>query len=156
MTDPSAVAGNYFGDEVAAPTSVNRSGYDFVRQVPIVAMLMVVQGLLEILLAMFYGGSSFFLLQLKAMPQGGDPKMVVGLLAGLAALAAVIGFMRIGSAIFLYQYKQRKLAVITLLAGLAVVGTGYCVPTAFCLTVYGLVVLFDERVIAACDKPRAS
>jgi len=154
MTDPSAVAGtNYFGDEVATTISVNRSGYDFVRQVPIVAILMAVQGSLEILLALFYAGSSFFLLQLKTMPQGGDTKMMVGLLAGLAGLSAVIGILRIGSAIFLYQYRGRKWAVITLLVGLSVVGTGYCVPTAFLLTVYGLIVLFDERVIAACDKP---
>lgn len=154
MSDPATApaASNYFGEHAPAHAIDPRSA-GLVRHVPIVALLMIAQGLLELLLALFFGGTSIFMLSMPTvMPQGGSPRMVAAMLGAMAAVVLGCGVFRIIAAVPLYQLRGRKLAVVSLLAGLLVVSSGYCIPTATALAVYGLVVLFDERVIASCDQ----
>jgi hypothetical protein len=158
MSDPTTIspAGNYFGDASSAGPA-NQGSRGLVPQVSIVAVLMIVQGLLELIMALCFGGAAIFMLSFteQIAPQAGNPKMVAGMLGAMAAVVLVCGLLRIVAAIPLYQQRGRKLAVISMLVGLLVVSSGYCVPTATALAVYGLIVLFDERVIEACDTNSA-
>lgn len=145
-------AGSPFGDHVPSGKA---------SHVPIVAILMMVQGGLEVLLAgyilvmgvamaVFVGNAA------GAQPppaQGPPPEMVgwmmggiylvlgAGLMAG-AALKLIAGYRN-------YRFRARMLGLVAMFSGLATLFGCVCFPTALALLIYGLIVYLDQQTVYA-------
>ena len=132
-----------------------------VGQVRIVAILMIVQGVLNSLMGLFSGGLGLFMgiilrETMRENPdfqqgEGPSPEFMSNLMggfyggAGLALLA--IGIVHIFAGYRNFQFQGRTLGIVSLASGiltvLTVVGC-YCLPTSIALCVYGLVVYLNN------------
>ena len=118
------------------------------RHVPIVAVLLIIQGVLEIGFGLFGGG---FLALVLLAPQdelAGMRGLGIFLMI-LAVPAALCGAVRIVAGIYNLRFRRRGLGLVALGLGLLTLATGYCAPSAIALAVYGLIVYVNEPVIAA-------
>jgi|SRR5262245_1153961 len=119
-----------------------------IGHVPIIAILLIVQGVSEILFGLFC-------FAFAALVHWGPEKELAGmrgiglLLAGIGVPCLIIGVLRIVAGVYNYHYCRRGLGVTALACGLFTLITGYCAPTAIALAIYGLIVYLDEAVIAA-------
>jgi hypothetical protein len=134
-----------FSDAAAHAAGADRG---LIGHVPIIAMLLIGQGILELMFcALGFGFLSIVYF---------GPQKDLGPFRGLGILLAVISaptlisaFLRIAAGIFNLRYRRRGLGITALLFGLVTMMTGYCAPTAIALAVYGLVVYFNEPVMLA-------
>jgi hypothetical protein len=132
------------GDDVAGPLGHGRG---LVGHVPIVAALLMVQGILELGFGLF--GLAFTAITFL-MPRGeGDMRGLGVMMAVITGPLLVIGALRIVAGLFNYRYRRRTLGMVALGAGLLSVFTFYCAPTAIAISVYGLIVYLNEPVAAA-------
>jgi hypothetical protein len=152
-------AGQYGANQ---PTWQNQPPIDvgLARQIPIVAILMIVQGVLEILVSFGLVAMAFFLPQQivndpNALPPNFEPgtftKMITGVYVGLGAVLFIIGALKIFAGIQNYSYRGRILGVIGLVSGMGAIFGCYCLPTAIALMIYGLIVYLNsgsERAFA--------
>jgi hypothetical protein len=113
------------------------------RQIPIVAILLMVQGGLELLMGALYaifGGTVALYAQQEAVRSGMALGGVSGMMGGAGvvagALHAIAGWQN-------YLFRRRWLGVIGLVTGLGSILTCYCFPTALLLMIYGLVVYLN-------------
>ena len=135
------------------------AGLGRARQVPIVAILLMVQGGLEVLFGGFilvYG-----LIMGAVAPAGGDNLGPPG--AGLPLWVFVAGFIVYGAvALFTgllrlvagwrnYFFRGRLLGLAALVGGMASLLTCYCFPTALALLIYGLIVYLNDQSAAAFE-----
>jgi hypothetical protein len=134
-----------------------------VSHVRIVAILMMVQGALEMLLGVFYG--VFGVLMATVMREGvmegpGFPAdsglspdafvwLMIAVYAGLGLVNFVIGVLHAYAGYRNYQFKSRTLGIIALAAGMLTVVGCYCMPTAIALAIYGLIVYLNASVAVA-------
>jgi hypothetical protein len=145
-------AGTPFGDHIPAGKA---------SHVPIVAILMMVQGGLEVLMALYMLVLGILMPVFvagqgagqPAPPQGPPPAMVgwamggfylvigASLLAG-AVLKLIAGYRN-------YRFRGRILGFVALFSGLATLLTCICFPTALGLLIYGLIVYLDQQTIYA-------
>lgn len=133
------------GSNVESP----RDGY--ISQVPVIGVLMIVQGSLETLYSLISLGMGFVFLY-AGMPQeeNGLPPWVLG--TGMLIFGGIIflfGLLRIASGISVYRYRRRVLALVINGLGLATMLTCYCAPSAIAICIYSFVVLLQPSVIAA-------
>lgn len=120
-------------------------GGGLARQVPIVAILLMVQGGLEVLVGgvfLLFGGTMAVFATQEAVQQGmffGGVSTVMGIV-GIAAgvLQAVAGWQN-------YFFRRRWLGLAALIAGLGSAFTCYCFPTALVLMLYGLIVYCSRQ-----------
>ena len=119
-----------------------------IGHVRIVAILLIVQGILELLFCTLGFG---FLVLVQVMPKKeAEALRGVGmLLAAISVPALIVAVLRITAGIFNFRYRRRGLGMIALLVGLLMMITGYCAPTAIALAVYGLIVYVNEPVVMA-------
>ena len=157
---PSPIGGTNFGVPPVAPVFV-RSG--LVGQVRVVSILMIVEGVLELLFGSFYlvmgiVMPTFLNVAMKNDPNfrkgaGADPEMMMWVMGavylGGGALAAIGGGVRIFAGIRNYQFRNRVLGIVSCILGLGSIMTCYCTPTSVGLAIYGLIVLFNGPVTAA-------
>ena len=119
-----------------------------VDHVSIVAILLLVQGTLELFFALF--GFAFM-----AMVFFGPEKELAGmrgvaiLLGGVSAPALLAGVLRIIAGVFNLRFRRRGLGLAALGLGLLTMITGYCAPSAIALSIYGLIVYLNESVTVA-------
>lgn len=148
----SAVRGVPHGDGTAGP--------GLVRHVMPVAILMIVQGSLELLMAIMFvaltvavpfmfpeGGMAR---ELGAGPPPGVFKsfmMAIYCVMGTGGLVA--GVLHLTAGIFGLRFRRRRLGVVALIVGMASATTIYCFPTAVGLAIYGLITYFNPAVVAA-------
>lgn len=134
-----------FSDAAAHAAGADRG---LIGHVPIIALLLIVQGLLELLFCALGFG---FLGLTYAMPKrDADALRGVGILMAAVSVPALIAaVLRIVAGAFNFRYRRRGLGIIALLVGLLTMITGYCAPTAIALAVYGLIVYFNEPVMMA-------
>ena len=117
-----------------------------IGHVPIIAILLIAQGVSEILFGLICFGFT-------ALVYWGPEKELAGmrglglLLAGISVPCLIIGVLRIVAGIYNYHYRRRRLGITALACGLFMVITAYCAPTAIALGIYGLIVYLDEAVI---------
>ncbi len=134
----------------------------FPQQVPVIGILMIVQGCLELLMGLFLLGMAVFFPVMLAMEQGvdgpGDPPMWLFLaIYGVMGLAVAIpGVLRIFAGFSAYRFRRRMLAIVTNCVGFMTVFTCYCAPTAIALGVYSLIVFLQPSVVHAFAQNAAS
>jgi hypothetical protein len=137
-----------------------------VAQVRVVAILMIVQGVLDALMGLFAAGMGLFVsfalrqaMQDDPDLQRGDgpsPEFMSNLMggiyggAGLALLA--IGFVHMFAGYRNFHFHGRTLGIISMASGILTIVTMvgcYCLPTSIGLCIYGLVVYMNPSVSAA-------
>ena len=148
---------DYFRDAPAASTS--HLGRGLVGHVPIVAILLMVQGGLELA---FGGFCLIFAALFMVLPQEAFGGTSQGLVAGMMAFLGIPGLgcgtLRIVAGFYNWRFRRRGLGMTALGVGLAALLTGYCAPTAIALAIYGLIVYVNESVALAFamgDKGRS-
>jgi hypothetical protein len=133
-----------------------------VRQVVVVAILMIVQGSLEVVVGIF------LLVMAAVMPGvlmnqpgafGGqgpgapDAKTIAtiatAMYAGMGAVALAVGALKIFAGIRNLKYRGRILGIVALVSGVASMLTCYCLPTGLALLIYGLIVHLNADVARA-------
>lgn len=135
-----------------------------VGQVRIVAILMIVQGVLELLMGCFLVGMSIMAVTVMkdafannpGMPppgQGPSPEVmgniVFGTYLAMGLGAFVLGLLHCYAGYQNFNFRGRVLGIVASLAGLGAVFTCYCLPTGIALCIYGLIVHCNPSVAAA-------
>ena len=140
-----------YATELAAPpsgTSSTLAESGFVKHVRIVAILLMVQGGLECLMAPLFliGGLAASADFHKANDPPPEAAVAVGIL--LAIVIFGTGLVKLIAGIKNYKWRGRTLGIVAFGTGLLSLCTVYCAPTAIALGVYGLIVYLDKDVVA--------
>jgi hypothetical protein len=132
-----------------------------VGHVPVVAILMMVQGGLEVLMGLglvAMGGIFPVLMRMDEMPNRGEgppPEMVgwmmLAIYGGLGLLTLVAAGLHLFAGLRNYRFRSRTLGLVALGGGLVTVFTCYCAPTSIALAVYGLVTYLNPDVSQAFE-----
>ncbi len=133
-----------------------------VRQVPVVAVLSIVQGALECLAGVFYAAMGPMMRTILENVARQQPEarteLPTGFAAGMTAfyvagglVVLAVGVLRIVAGIRGLSYRGRVLGIVSLAAGLLSVLTCYCLPTSLALAVYGLIVYLNADVARAFE-----
>lgn len=131
-----------------------------IGHIPILAVLMVIQGVLELLMAVAFAGYAVLMpemfqeMQKQAAKQGGQgggmpaamPAWLTTVGVALAIVILIIGALTIYSGLNVYRFRGRVMAIVMLGAGLSLIFTCYCFPTALALAIYGLITLLNPSV----------
>ncbi|MHB8972444.1 MAG: hypothetical protein ACYC3X_21240 [Pirellulaceae bacterium] len=145
------------------PTSpfLRPSGTGMVRHVPIVAILMIVQGVLETLAGLglvVIGCALPTILQVNARTEGAGPPavppeemlwVVAAVYGGLGIVMLVAAGLHVFAGIRNARFRSRTLGLCALFGGMVTVFTCYCLPTAICLMVYGLYTYLNPETTQA-------
>jgi len=139
-------------DSLAARVSSRK----MVGHVPVIAVLMMVQGGLELLMGVFLAvmaGVVPLLMRMDGVQGGreGPPPEAIawmmlaiyGALGLLTIVAAVLHFL---AGLRNYRFRSRTLGMVALAGGLVTVFSCYCAPTSVALAVYGLVTYLNADV----------
>jgi len=134
-----------------------------VGHIRIVAVLMIVQGVLELLIALYllvfgvFFGATFGEAMMESpdfrQAQGPPPELMSGIMTATPIVMGCFGFavgvlhLYAGYRNFLIQ--NRTLGIIALVGGLASIMTIYCCPTSFLLFIYGAIVYMNDSVVKA-------
>jgi len=121
-----------------------------VGHVRIVAILLITQGVFEILFALF--GICFALATVLVRQEDLVNMRPLGMVLGGISIAALFcGGLRVAAGIANLRFRRRLLGITALGAGMLTMLTGYCAPTAIALAVYGLIVYLNDSVVAAFE-----
>ncbi len=140
-------------------------GRGHVQQIPVIASLLLAQGVLLLLYGLMMGGfaifftqSDMFLPQDANRPQEVDEMvgwilpLVYGIMGGVVAILSIFHFV---AAYLNFNYKGRTFGIVTMACGLVSSFTCYCAPTAIGLLVYGLIIYFKPAVSHAFELRRS-
>src|SRR4029078_12107915 len=125
---PSAWSSDYFGDAATGqgPPRLDRG---LVDHVPIVSILMIIQGTLEAAFALL--GFGFLALVFCGPQKELEGMRGLGIMmAGLSVPAVIASVLRIVAGVYNLRYRRRGLGLAALGIGLLTLVTGYCAPTA--------------------------
>ena len=144
------------------PVAPAASGRGMVRHVPVVAILMMVQGGLELLAGLGLVGMGVFFVVMMRMEQvrgnaAGPPDVppeamgwiMLGMYGGMGLIALIAGGLHLFAGMRNYRFRSRTLGFVALAGGLAAMFTCYCAPTAIALGVYGLITYVNPEVAQA-------
>jgi hypothetical protein len=128
-----------------------------VQQVPIVGILMIVHGALVALMGLLYAIMGPTMLAMFQLDQNAakrpDDQTMMTIMSivyiGCGLLVLGIGALHVISGIQCMRFRGRTLAIATLFCNIPVLMTCYCAPTGIGITVYGLIVLFQNDVAQA-------
>ena len=128
-------------------------------QLPVLGVLMIIQGVLDVLASVGIGLYAWFLPQLMeaAVQQnsGATPMppeamwIATALGSALAVGIAAIGGLLIYCGLGVMRFQHRTLSIFALSLGVLTLFTCYCFPTSLVLGVYGLIVLLGQPVALA-------
>ena len=137
----------------AAPAVVNPRHSAYVWQVQLAAGLMLGQAVLEL----FFTACMFFMyFFLPPVPPGTlNPQERLGfqyviyymLICGI--VMSIVSILRLVAGILAIQYRGRVFAMVANVVGLLSLFTVYCLPSAFIVCVYSLIILIREEVARA-------
>ncbi len=125
----------------------------YVKQVPILGILNIVQASLELLMFFMLVAMTIFMISMQNSPQmqkvPNAPSMQwIGVFYGfLAAAIGAIAAMRLASGILMLKKRGRVFSIVVSIVGLLSVFTCYCAPTSLALSIYSLVVLIQPSVM---------
>ncbi len=131
------------------------------NQVPVVAILMIVNGAIVSLMGLFYvimGPAMFALMSFgprapnQPAANSADTAIMTvmsGFYVVIGLLVLACGILNIVAGIRCLNYRGRTLAMIALFSNLAPMFTCYCMPTSLGLMIYGLIVMFQSDVAYA-------
>lgn len=134
-----------------------------VGHVRVVAILMIVQGILELLIAIYYVvfgiffGSAFSEAMLQdpnfQQGQGPPPELMSGIMTAtpivMGFFGLAVGVLHVYAGYRNFLFRNRTLGIIALVGGLASIMTVYCCPTSFLLFIYGAIVFVNDSVSRA-------
>ena len=140
-----------------------------VKQISVVAILMIVQGVLEWLMGLLLVAAGFFMPALMefmkeqqkqqggqgAMPMPflpeelGDLLTVIYLALGAGCLLA--GTLKLIAGIRNLRYRGRVLGIVAQIMGIFSLPTCYCAPTSLGVMIYGLIVNCNGDVVQAFE-----
>lgn len=163
---PPSQGPGYFSDnpfqtpEMANPAMMPRRG--MFNQVRIVAILNIVQGLLELFMAamLAFAGIAFVATRdqmVQDMGRGGDatPELTVNIMTwaflGIGGVLLIVAVLRIVASARNFFFLSRTLGIVSLFAGLLSVFTFYCGLTSVAIAIYGLIVMFNREVAEAFE-----
>jgi hypothetical protein len=152
---------NRFSD-AAAPTAYQPPGSHVARgmvgHVRVLGILMIVQGVLDLLMGLMLVAMGIGLPFLMSMdgnarnPPPAEMPWIFGLVYGGMGLCGVIpGILHVWAGWRVFHFQQRTFGIVSISAGALSLGTCYCGFTAIGLLVYGLIVLLDASVKQAFD-----
>lgn len=131
-----------------------------VKQVQVVAILMIVNGAIVSVMGLFYVAMGPFMFAMMNMapppgqqgPNSSDAAVlsamsVVYVVLGLVVLMAAI--LNIVAGIRSLSFRNRTLALVALFSNVAPLFTCYCLPTSLGVMIYGLIVFFQSDVARA-------
>jgi hypothetical protein len=134
-------------------------GRGMVGHVPVVAILMMVQGGLELLMGAGLVAMGGVVPVMMRMDQGrggadGPPPEMVGWImlavyGGLGLLTLVAAGLHFYAALRNYRFRSRTLGIVALAGGMVTVFTCYCAPTSIALGVYGLITYLNYEASQA-------
>jgi hypothetical protein len=136
-----------------------------VTQVPILGVLMVIQGVLELIMSAGIFFYAFFMPMIfdemrrdaarNNQPAPPLPAEMESLLAiggtALGVIIAVVAIVTILAGARLIVYRSRVLGVTSACLGLLMLPTCYCFPTALGIAIYGMIVLLNPSVQLAFE-----
>ena len=137
------------------PATVASGG--LARQIPIVAILLMVQGGLELLMGGFYllfGGTFAFVAAAQGPGQVGPnvpfgPQvfgwMMVAVYVTMGVVAFAIAALKLFAGWRNYSFRGRVWGIAALVSGVSSIITCYCFPTAMVLMIYGLIVYLNSK-----------
>jgi hypothetical protein len=130
-----------------------------VGHVRVVAILMMIQGGMELCLAVFLGVFTRIFPQMmaqemKMQPQGDVPPetvahMMTAIYGGAAVVIFVVALLHIVAGVQNFRFRGRVLGMVAMSCGVLTVFGCYCFPTALALGIYGLIVYLNEGVAEA-------
>jgi hypothetical protein len=137
----------------------NQRPQGLVGHIRVLAILMIVQGSFEVLMALLYGTMAVVMGSVMSQPgmqqqQGGPPPeqffWITLVMYGAFAIAALIAaILHIVAGIKNYRFRGRVLGIVALAGGALTLFTCWCLPTAIGLGVYGLIVYLNGPVTEA-------
>jgi hypothetical protein len=134
------------------------------KHIPVVAILMIIQGSLELILGGLLTVAALFfptfiatvLQQNPAFAKGQGPadveavvKLALIFYLGMGAAGLIAGLLHLIAGIRNVTYGGRVMGLVALIGGLASIATCYCAPTTIALAVYGLIVYFNAESVRA-------
>jgi hypothetical protein len=132
----------------------------YVRQVRIVAILMIVQASMELLYGLLLFGIVIMFAVMMNDPQfqqgmqqnpGPGMELFLYIYGGLGGVMFFVGSIRLVAGIMNFNFRGRTFGIIANFAGLLTVCGFYCLPTAIGLTVYGCIIYFQRSVLEAFE-----
>ena len=166
---PPPLPGEQAANPYAAPTAAaargvphggGTTGPGLVRHVMPVAILMIVQGSLELVMTVMFvaltvavpfmfpeGGMA------RELGAGPPPAMfrswMMAIYGVMGAGGLIAGVLHVTAGIFGLRFRRRRLGVVALIVGMASATTIYCFPTAVGLAIYGMITYCNPTVAAA-------
>jgi len=148
----------YSDNELQSPnpfqTQITNPAEDgYVKQVPVLGILNIVQASLELMMFLLLLAMSAFMIVSQNSPQIKLSKNLASMqMMGVAygVIGAVVGItaiLRLTSGILMLKKQGRVFSIIVSMIGLVSVFTCYCAPTSLALAIYSLVVLIQPSVI---------
>ncbi|MBP89010.1 MAG: hypothetical protein CMJ64_20235 [Planctomycetaceae bacterium] len=134
-----------------------------VGHVRIVAVLMLVQGVLELLMAIYYAVFGIFfgstlgeaMMENSGMrqAQGPPPELMSAIMTAtpivMGFFGFIVGVLHVYAGYRNFLFQNRRLGIIALVGGMASIMTLYCCPTSFLLFIYGAIVYMNDSVVTA-------
>ena len=134
----------------------------YIKQIPVVGILNLVQASLELMMCVMVIGIAIFIGTMQNDPKlqnipNAPPMQWIAI--GYFIFGAVIGViatLRLVAGIMILKKRGRVFSIVASILGLATVFTCYCSLTSIALCVYSLVVLIQPSVIEEFDRARLS
>lgn len=148
-----------FSDAANAPQGLppGHRPRGLVGHVRVLGILMIVQGILDIIMGVFLGvmaGVFPFMATLNPNQPPPPPGMIPTMIAiygGMAAVGLICGVLNCWAGVQMTRFRQRTLGIAAVSVGAAAIMTCYCGFTAIALLIYGLIVLLDSSVKQAFE-----
>ncbi len=134
-------------------------GGRMVGHVRVVAILMIIQGVFELLMGLGVIGMAFLMpglmraqmAQQETPPGGPSPEtmgwIVTGVYVGFGLLVFCTAVLHIFAGVRNYGFRNRVLGIVALITGMmTTLFTCYCAPTAVALGIYGLICYLNSDV----------
>ncbi len=138
------------------------SGESYIKQLPVIGILTLVQASLELMMSMFVVGIGVWMGFMQNNPEfqklPNPPNMQI-ISIGYSIFGGFLGVMallRLISGIMILRKRGRIFSIVVSVLGLASVFTCYCSLTSIGLCVYSLIVLVQPSVIAEFEKGRTA
>lgn len=137
------------------------NGNGYIKQIPVVGILNIVQASLELMICIMVIGIAIFMrtmpndLKLQKIPNAPPMEWIAIGYFIFGAVIGVIATLRLVGGIMILKKRGRILSIVASVLGLATVFTCYCSLTSIALCVYSLVVLIQPSVIEEFDRARA-
>ena len=144
-------------------------GRAYVNQVPVIATLLLVQGVFLFFMAVVLVANGVMLFQFDMfnVPEFdvNDPeaqekiamvkRIAFWVMGGMGAAVGSLGVLHIAAGIMAFQYRGRTLGIVALVLGLGAMLTCYCAPTAIGLAIYGMIIYMHPGVKKAFEMKQA-